>query len=255
MIANKKPKEERRIFGPGKYAAFHLLFARWVRLFGRPLQYRYITLGGTELRDIQNLWFIDPNLVRHAASYELNAERARLAAETAKVLASGSPGIEVQTYKGSLFEYSRDADEMPCIIFLDLEGVCAAADFHIQFSKMLLDGRLREEDVLFITSYLGRNAGWDRIYKSFDSEFRILHLQDPESKKLWYRRAHPSFTLYRGLAAAGVNDLKVRCFGCVEYRDKSPMGLYGYTFGEGSTVFSELVTDAPHWHIRYGRLP
>lgn len=255
MSPRTNHEEGRRVFGPAKYAAFHLLFGRWLRHFGHAKQYRYVTLGGTELRDVQNLWFIDPDLVQHAASYELNADRARIAAGTAERLATGTPGIEVRTHRGTLFDYAREDDGIPHIIFLDLEGVCAAADFHIQFAKMFQDGRLREDDVLFITSYLGRNPGWSRIYQSLDAEFRILHVQDTESKKLWYRRAHPSFTLYRGLTAAGVQDeLGVRCFGCVEYRDKSPMGVYGYCFEEGATVFRRLVNQAPYWHIARGPL-
>ncbi|HEX6748754.1 MAG TPA: hypothetical protein VF092_15760 [Longimicrobium sp.] len=255
MIAKKKDDKNRRIFGPAKYAAFHLLFARWLRHFGSAERYRYVTLGGTELRDVQNLWFIDPNLVTQATSYEIDPVRARIAAETSRKLATADPPIEVQTSRGNLFDYVREDDDLPAILFLDLEGVCAAGDFHIQFASMFQDGRLREDDVLFVTSYLGRNLGWNRIYQGLDAEFRILQLHDAESKKHWYRRAHPSFTLYRGLTRAGVqSELAVRCFGCVEYRDKSPMGLYGYSFAEGSTVFSRLVKEAPYWHVKHGAL-
>jgi hypothetical protein len=120
---------------------------------------------------------------------------------------------------------------------------------------MFTDGRLRENDVLFVTSYLGRNPGWPKVLGAFDAEFRILGVTDMEKKIISYRRSHPSFTLYRALCSSNMqSDLMMRCFGCVEYRDTSTMGLYGYAIEEGMTDFPLFINGAPFFDIQQGAL-
>ena len=74
-------------------------------------------------------------------------------------------------------------------------------------------------------------------------------------KRSLFRRAHPSFTLYRALVSAGLeNELQIQCLGCIEYRDTSPMAVYAYTVSRGSTTLPALVNDpgAVHFHSRDG---
>src|SRR5262245_55091925 len=72
-------QKTRTVYGPYKYAAFHLLLARWIRHYALVNPYRYVTLGGTELRDVQSMFFIDPGLATRALSFESNHERYLLA--------------------------------------------------------------------------------------------------------------------------------------------------------------------------------
>ena len=39
-------------------------------------------------------------------------------------------------------------------------------------------------------------------------------------------------------------ELHIRCLGCIKYKDRSPMGIYGYSILEGSTDFRQLVNDS-----------
>jgi hypothetical protein len=245
-----KAGKHRRVFGPSKYAAFHLLFSRWIRHYGREPSYAYVTLGGTELRDIEHLHFIDANLVQTATSFEAVRERAHLASRRAQALAGR--GINVTARQGDFFSFVRSGTE-PHIYFLDLEGICASADFDVQFARMFTDETLREGDALFITSYLGRHPGWDSIAERYDAQFRVLGVADESEKRICYRQAHPSFTLFRALRRAGLLDeILMRCLGSVEYHDSSPMGVYGYTFEPGRTALRPLVRNAPHLHVMRG---
>ncbi len=82
-------------YGPRKYASLHLILSRWLRHDAeRSAGYIYVTLGGTELRDIQSLRFIDSRLTSKVFSYEEDAEHYKLAlrsAERIKSLGLGGP--------------------------------------------------------------------------------------------------------------------------------------------------------------------
>jgi hypothetical protein len=183
-------------------------------------------------------------------SLENNHERYKLGEATAERVRN--LGVMVETVEQDFFDFERDGDE-PHLFFLDLEGICALADYHLRFAEMFRKAALRERDTILITSHLGHNPGWPRIFSAFDAEFRILGLVDPANKRTWYRLAHPSFTLFRALSHANLQDeIALSCFGCVEYRDKSPMALYGYVVEEGTTPFPTFVRNTPHFHVNSG---
>lgn len=244
----------RTIYGANKYAAYYLILSRWLRHYATPDEYCYVTLGGTELRDVESVAFIDQRLAVNAKSFETKRERHTVAAETAVELASRL--VMVEPVHGNIFDYER-ATDIPHIFFVDFEGVCAWADYYRKFGELFQDGVIREGDALFITSYLGRNPGWSRVFETFDGQFRILGISEREQKKAWYRRAHPSFTIFKGLEYAScVGELCVKAFGCIEYRDTSPMAVYGYAVLEGRTVFRRFIRDheCPYFHVREGFL-
>ena len=246
------PSDCRTRFGPNKYAAMHLLIARWLRHYAQPGCYHFVTLGGTELKCCQSLHFIDPKLKASAASFESSAERHEFARAMAEQLEGA--GVSVTTRRGDIFDFERESDE-PHLFFFDFTGTCAHADLIIKFSRLFTDGRLRENDALLVTSYLGRNPGWPRVLGAFDAEFRILGVSETDKKIISYKRCHPSFTLYRALCNSDLqSDLQMRCFGCVEYRDSSPMGIYGYVIEEGITDFPEFIKRAPFFDIQQGAL-
>src|SRR6516165_9162565 len=90
----------RRLNYPGnKYAALHLLLCRWLRHHSQQHPYQYVTLGGTELRDVISLNFVDLNLLIQAFSFEGNAARFALASQTAHAL--GQSGIQVEVRQGN----------------------------------------------------------------------------------------------------------------------------------------------------------
>jgi len=239
-------------FGPNKYAALHLLLSRWLRNYAKGACYHYVTLGGTELKDCQSLHFIDPGLTTSLVSFESASDRHQYAVATAKQL--DPLGIGVTTRKGDIFDFTRES-EGPHLFFFDFTGTCTHADLIVKFGRLFADGRLRENDALFVTSYLGRNLGWTRVLGAFDAEFRIIGVSDFEKKKLSYRRAHPSFTLFRALCSSNMQaDLLLRCFGCVEYRDSSKMGVYGYVLEKGMTDFPDFIKNAPYFDVEHGFL-
>jgi hypothetical protein len=233
-------------YGPRKYAALHLLLARWLRLYAdRSRKYCYVTLGGTELRDIQSLRFVDAGLATAIVSYEEDATRYRLAVETANKLREMGTAIDVQY--GTFFSHKRRSD-LPHIYFLDLPGVCAWSDYDIQFARMFQDETIRENDCLLITSHLGHNPGWDAVRKQFSGELAALGIDEKDQKKLrmTYRTAHPTMTLFKALCRNRLEgELALRCFGIVKYNDegRSPMGLYGYSIAGGMTVLRSFVDD------------
>jgi len=248
-----QPIRERIVFGPSKYAAFHLLLSRWLRHYAKKSKYCYVTLGGTELKDIQSVYFIDPELTCNAVSFERIQQRHALAEVTAARLAPS--GISITTVRQDIFTFQRQS-ETPHFFFVDIEGAFASADYYLRFAQMLRDEVLREDDVLFVTSYLGRNPGWERVFQRYDGEFRALGIEDSDSKRKWYRLAHPSFTLFQALAEADLQQqLNFECVGCVEYRDTSSMGLYAYTISPGRTIFTSFVRSTRHFHISKGYFP
>jgi hypothetical protein len=235
-----------------KYAAVHLMFARWLRLYSERCSYRYVTLGGTELTDIRNLNFIDETLTTLVVSFETNRKRLTLAQEAATLL-KHSRGISIKISAGDIFDYKRDGDE-PHIFFIDLEGICQAcssSDYPRRFADMFRRETLKEGDALFITSYLGRNKGWERLFETYQAEFCLLQLSGNTEKREWYRKAHPSFTLYRALTDADLTgELALSCFGSVEYRGSSTMGLYGYSLSGGNTDFTTFIRSTTHLRLR-----
>src|SRR5580658_8642182 len=124
---------ERLKFGPNKYSAFHLLMARWLRQRGHQERYCYVTLGGTELRDVLSVRFMDQSLISNVWSYEEN--KARFKEAQASSVRFAAAGVNVEVRHGSFFSHQRQS-ELPHICFLDLTGVCAFGDYHIQFGEL-----------------------------------------------------------------------------------------------------------------------
>jgi hypothetical protein len=241
----------RTIYGANKYAAFHLLLARWLRRYSSAPRYCYVTLGGTELRDIQSMRFIDKHLCTAVDSFETDEDRYPLAIETAKRLKREFT-LNADVHPDNLFDFVRK-DDAPHLFFLDLEGTCALADYHVRFAELIRRQVLRVGDAFFITSYLGLRVGWNRLFDTFDGEFRLLGANTAPQMQAVFKRAHPSFTLFRALREADFqNEVELRCIGSITYRDTSPMGLYGYTIAEGTTSFRDFVNETPYFDVRSG---
>lgn len=234
-------------YGPRKYAAFHLLLSRWLRLFADQSKLHcYVTMGGTELRDVCSLRFIDTGLTTSVWSYEVDAQRFTLAStEVARLVALG---VDVELRQTDFFLHRRSSD-LPHIFFADLEGICAWSEFDTQFGEMFQDETIREGDCLIITSHLGHNPGPDKIREHFRGEFSILGVDenDLEQVRRMYRRSHPSMTLFKALCLNSIqSEVELRCFGAVKYRDdyRTPMGIYGYSVAGGATELATFVGDA-----------
>jgi hypothetical protein len=239
-------------YGPAKYAAFHLLLCRWMRLFAPNGPFQYVTLGGTELRDIQSLRYIDVACAAGIISYELEAPEFNLAITTRNRLEE--VGCNVDLRHDNFFSFQRDAD-LPHLFFFDLKGCFVLSDYHQRFADMLLQSYLRPGDTLLITSHLGFRRGWNNLLPYFTDYFDALEVEGEPERRKCFRRVHPSFTLFRALAHIGYQEeLALQCFGCIEYRDKSPMAIYGYLVKEGNTPFLDFVTNTPYFHIRRGIL-
>jgi hypothetical protein len=250
MPAGEDPK--RLHYGPNKYAAYHLLLCRWLRHHARQTNYRYITLGGTELGDVFSIRFIDENLLGKPISFEIDPERRELVQATADALET--LGLKVEIIDGDFFRELRcERTEEPHLIFVDLEGVCAFSDYHETFGKLFQQEQIREGDCLIITSFLAR-VSWERVFETYDGEFRVLEVSSASAKQCLYKRSHPSFTLYRALRHVDLQDtLSLRCFGTIEYKDSSPMAVYGYVIEEGTTQLKDVVLNVPMHQIAYKR--
>ncbi len=242
-----RARAPRRLTYPGnKYAAFHLLLCRWLRHHAQPRPYQYVTLGGTEFRDVLSLHFIDPDLVGQAISFEGNAGRFGLASQTATALQAD--GIQIEVQFGNIFSMFTRQSATPHIFFIDLLGICAFGNYVELFGEMFQQETIRENDCLLITSYLPARVGWPRVYSAFDGEFRLLGASTVAEKKNCYTRLHPSFTLYRALRRVDLQDtLALTCFGGIAYRSRSLMGVYGYAIDAGTTQFNVFATNSP-WH-------
>jgi hypothetical protein len=231
-------------FGPNKYAAYHLLLGRWLYRHGIQNQkYCYVTLGGTELRDILSLRFVGAELTSEVWSYEDDTGRCRAAEITALELRKA--GLSVRVENATIWSHQRQS-ELPHIYFVDLLGICAWGDLNLRFGEMFQNEVIREGDCLIITSHLGRNPGNASIRSQFSGEFDVLGIDDQDAKSVRnvFRCAHPSMTLFKALSLNGIqSELALRCFGVVKYRDGSPMGLYGYSIGPGRTDLSSFVQD------------
>jgi len=236
---------DRLIYGHRKYAALHLMLSRLIRHSSTPgSEYIYVTLGGTELRDVQSIRFIDPKLITKVFSFENRKERFHLAEKTVSNLQSH--GLSIRLTHGSFFDYRR-TEETPHIFFLDLEGICATwGGYDDKLGEMFQNEVIREGDLLLITSGLGRDKGIKEIFTAFSGEYSVLNVTDDGEARKLYRRSHPSFTLFKGLNKKGLlGELQVRCLGCIKYKDpkRFPMGLYGYAVTKGVTNLKKLVND------------
>ena len=238
-------RSERLDFGPKKYAALHLLLCRWVRLFGNTdAKCCYVTLGGTELKDVESLRFVDPNLASCVWSYETVKNRYDLAQKRVAELAAS--GTVVDLRNATLFSHQRTSD-LPHIFFADIEGICAWGDYDQRFADMFQNEVIREGDCLLITSHLGHRPGLDDVREHFSGEFAVLGIDENNSDLVRgvFRRAHPTMTLFKALCLNGIQaELAVRCFGIVKYRDGTPMGIYGYSISAGRTDLATFVGDS-----------
>lgn len=241
------PAATRRLTYPGnKYAALHLLLCRWLRHYAQPQPYQYVTLGGTEFRDVISLHFVDPNLLVNAISFEGNGGRFALATQTAQNLGQG--GIQIDVRRGNILTTYERQSGTPHIFFIDLLGICAFGNYAELFGDMFQDETIREGDCVIITSYLPARVGWPRVYETFGGEFLILGAGTEAERRECYRRHHPSFTLYRALRRVELeNTLAVRCFGGISYRSRAPMGVFGYTVEAGTTQIVHFTQNNP-WH-------
>lgn len=234
-------------YGPRKYAGLHLLLCRWLRLYGdSSKQYCYVTLGGTELRDIQGLRFTDVNLTTNIWSYETSQPRFELAKQTADTLLNS--GVTISLHCATFFSHKRES-ELPHIFFADLTGICAWGDYYLRFAELFQNEVIREGDCLLITSHLGHHRGLKEIRKHFAGEFAVLGVDEDDDGRVRsvYRRAHPTMTLFKALSLNGIqSELQLRCFGMVKYHDtdRTPMGIYGYTVAAGTTDLPSLVWDS-----------
>jgi len=225
--SKRDARRERLIFGPNKYYAINLILARWLRHYAvTDQEYCYVTLGGTELRDVANIVWIDELLGSAIVSYENDAARADLARETAASIAGR--GVAVLIMEDDIFSYERDSD-IPHIFFVDLTGICKPTPHADEFRSWFERDVLRAGDFLLVTSHLGTQA-----LKHYDSEFRELRSSGPQEKRKLYDRCHPAFVLRRALLSTGLEEeLRLRPVGSVRYRDSSTMGLYGILIEEG----------------------
>jgi hypothetical protein len=207
--------------------------------------YQYVTLGGTEFRDVLSVHFVDPQLLGQAVSFEGNAGRFRLASQTAHGLRAG--GVQIEVQRGDIFTTFTRQDAAPHIFFIDLLGICAFGNYVQRFGEMFRNETIRENDCVLITSFLPPRVGWPRVYETFDGEFRLLGAGTNAEKKTCYARSHPSFTLYRALRLVDLEDtLSLTCFGGIAYRSRSPMGVYGYAVSAGRTEITTFASSP--WH-------
>ena len=245
-------KRSRTAYGPNKYSAFHLLLARMFRHFAPSDQvYQYVTLGGTELRDVRSISFVDARLLVGAVSFEENDVRFPLAQAAAERLRES--GIDIEVTHDSLFRgFTRTNPDCRHLFFADFEGRCAFADYDKVFGRMFRKGYICENDILLITSFIGGRQKRERIDEVYDPEFRILDLRSSSARHAVFRACHPSFTLYRALRDADLqDDLAIECFGFVSYMGTSPMGVYGYSISPGRTDLRSFI-NAPRFET-YGK--
>jgi hypothetical protein len=236
---------ERLVYGPNKYAALHLLLCRWARLFGIPgATYCYVTLGGTELKDVESLRFVDAKLASMIWSYENDGGRYKLAQK--RIAELSESGVPVDLQLKNIFSHRRTSN-LPHIFFIDFQGICAWADLDQQFANLFQEEVIREGDCLLITSHLGHNPGLEEICKEFGGEFAVLGVDESDKNAVrgLFRRAHPTMTLFKALSLNGIqSELALRCFGVVKYRDGAPMAIYGYTVSAGRTELAVFVEDS-----------
>jgi len=221
-----------------------------MRHYAQRGQFHYVTLGGTELRDIQSIHYVDDKCAAGIVSFESKKNEYELACGTRDRV--HAIGLTVDVRHGDIFTFERIADG-PHLFFIDLKGSCVLSDYHEKFADLMSANHIRAGDALLITSHLGARRGWVKLLNEYTDELDTLQVVGHEQRKLCFRRSHTSFTLFRALHRIRYQDaIELRCFGCIEYRDKSPMSIFGYTVAEGTTRFSNLVNEAPYFHVRRG---
>ena len=233
-------------FRAPKYAALHLMLATWLRRYPVAQPYIYVTLGGTELKDIESMFFIDQPLIKRAISFEVHPERFKMAcAARDRLTGIGRP---VEVLRRDIFDYTRE-DDARHLFFWDLPGIFDIG-YKESFKRMLRNGIVREGDTLFITSYLVERRGYAKAFEIFQSEFDALSITETKEKHACYNMAHPFFTLRRGLVDAGLSgEMSVVPIGFIDYRGTSHMGLYGYALEKGMTTFNSVVKSIPTFQI------
>ena len=241
-------KPARLRYGYQKYTAICLILARWRHCTASARDcFKYVTLGGTELKDVRLLHWIDSSLASEVLSFEVRKDRWELAQTSIQSLQE--IGLRIEVCQSDIFNYRRVGD-CPHVFFIDLQGICKPIPYKDYFKTWLEEDVLVPGDFLLITSSLGRNIGWNRVLQPFDAEFRLLGIDTSEKRKQLYRDAHPLFVLRRSLRAAGMEDeIEIACAGHVRYRDSSTMGLYGITISEGATDLRRLVSDFPRLYF------
>ena len=246
--SRRNTKRKRLEFGPHKYYAVNLLLARWLRQYAVPnQQYVYVTLGGTELRDVANVAWIDRLLASAIFSYENDSARAGMARSTATPLIEA--GLPVSIIEDDIFCYERNSD-VPHIFFIDLTGICKPIPYQARFRTWLDREVLRPGDFLLVTSHLA-SVNWAEVLRYYDAEFRELRSFEYGEKKRLYYLCHPALVLRQALLSAGLEqELRLRPVGSVRYQDRSSMGLYGILVEEGDTTLRLLVDEAPFWNTR-----
>lgn len=236
------PKQAKRTkYEYKKYSSLHLLLSRWLRLYHTTSAMTYVTLGGSELQDVMNLMFVDPDLLSPAFSYEEILSLHKVALKLHKTRYDMNANII--PLNGDIFNYKRKS-ELPHVYFFDFKGIVVNSDYSNNFGKMFRDLHIQEGDTIFITSHIGRGKGWKWIYTEFEEEFKKLGIVNTEQKQECFRRYHPSFTLFAALDSFRLaGQLSLRCFGSIRYKDTSPMGIYGYAVTSGSTTFENFIND------------
>jgi hypothetical protein len=227
-------------FGRHKYGALNLLLAKWLRLHAQPQPYVYVTLGGTELKDISNLDWIDRTLGSQVYTFEQNPTRYVLAEQTATRLRA--QGVLIDVFQDDLFTFTRTSDD-PHIFYLDLFRICSPKNYQNEFATWFDNSVIRPGDFLIVTSYLGRKTSWENVLKPFDPEFTFLNVTALQEKKSLYNAYHPAMMLNRALRQFDLqDDLKLIPLCWVKYFDTSTMGIYGIRCEEGKTALRSLVT-------------
>lgn len=227
-------------FGRHKYGALNLLLAKWLRLHAAPQAYVYVTLGGTELKDISNLDWIDRTLGSHVYTYEQDQGRYLLAEQTATALRA--QGLLIDVVQDDLFTYARVSDQ-PHIFYLDLFRICSPGNYQNEFAEWFDNSIIRPGDFLIVTSYLGRKTSWENVLKPFDPEFTFLSVTALQDKKSLYNAYHPAMMLYRALRQFDLQeDLQLIPLCWVKYFDTSTMGIYGIRCEEGRTSLTSLLS-------------
>lgn len=236
----RSSKSSKRYFGKGKYAALNLVLAKWLRHYVKPKQkYSYVTLGGTELYDVKNIAWIDEDLVSAVRAYEQAPERYAIALKSAATIRDHN--INIELLEQDMFQYERDFDGAH-IYFFDFEGTCSGTHYQSKFQQWFEDQIIKVGDLLIITSYLGRNIGWDQVLDQFEGEFRKFRVESVDDRKRLYVTAHPGFLLHHALRKSGLEDeIRLNNFGFVKYYDSSPMGLYAFACESGVTNLRNMV--------------
>ena len=235
-------------YGSNKYTAYNLILAKWLRNFADSHPYQYVTLGGANLHDIAYISWISRQLVSSIISYEQDDFRYKTANESIKFYTD--KGIFIDIVKADIFDYRRRSD-LAHIFFLDLTEVCAHEQHRTGFRTWFEEQVLRNGDLILITSYLGRNPGWEKVLKQFDSEFRILRKSTVDEQKILYERAHPLFVVHGALRDAGLDsEIGLKSVGFIRYFDTSAMGLYAIHCVDKAMNFLDTFDQLSYFNIK-----